>query len=85
VSSSRPIIFAIWAMAVRGIMLGFSLLATPDYGRAQQITAPAEKSAGRRSFVVIQKISDVERLESSSRRAVVSDGSQAASPDTFRL
>jgi len=85
VSSSRPIIFAIWAMAVRGIMLGFSLLATPDYGRAQQITAPAEKPAGRRSFVVIQKITDVERLESSSRRAVVSDGSQAASPDTFRL
>src|SRR5262249_28268970 len=43
------------------------LLAAPDYGRAQQSTAAAEKSAGRRSFVVVQNITDVERLESSSR------------------
>jgi len=54
-------------MAVRGIMLGFPLSATPDYGRAQQSTAAAEKSAGRRSFVVVQKIKDLQRLESSSR------------------
>src|SRR6516165_12728130 len=61
------------------------LLAAPDYGSAQQSTAPAEKSAGRRSFVVVQKIINVERLESSSRHAVASDGSQTDSPDTLRL
>src|SRR5262249_50689374 len=39
---SRPIILAIWAMAVRG----FSPIAAPDYGRMQQSTAAAETRLG---------------------------------------
>src|SRR5271169_4109929 len=47
--SSWPIIFAIWAMAVRGIILGFSRIGRADYGTAQQSTAAGGGSAWLRS------------------------------------
>src|SRR5215469_8810317 len=48
-SSSRPIIFAIWVIAVRGVILGFSCIGLADYGAARQRTAAAGGSAWLRS------------------------------------